>query len=106
MSAVGRRPAESTPCSTGAAVRGRRLWRGPSRPASRSPIASVEVATLAARGRTSPEIAEALHLSVRTVDTHLSRVYRKLQIDGRHELAAALGIATPAGRPTASRSDT
>ena len=31
-----------------------------------------EVAALAARGRTSPEIAEALYLSVRTVDTHLS----------------------------------
>jgi ATP/maltotriose-dependent transcriptional regulator MalT len=53
----------------------------------------LEIATLAARGRTSPEIAEALHLSVRTVDTHLSRVYRKLMIRGRRELAAALGIA-------------
>ena len=42
-----------------------------------------EVALLAARGRTSPEIAEALFLSVRTVDTHLSRVYRKLMIEGR-----------------------
>ena len=52
----------------------------------------LEVATLAARGRTSPEIAEALHLSVRTVDTHLSRVYRKLLITGRRELAAALGL--------------
>jgi DNA-binding NarL/FixJ family response regulator len=52
----------------------------------------VEVATLAARGRTSPEIAAALHVSVRTVDTHLSRVYRKLMIHGRRELAAALGL--------------
>ena len=49
-------------------------------------------ATLAARGRTSPEIAAALHVSVRTVDTHLSRVYRKLMIHGRRELAAALGL--------------
>jgi DNA-binding CsgD family transcriptional regulator len=55
-----------------------------------------EVALLAARGRTSPEIAAALYLSVRTVDTHLHRVYRKLMIDGRHELADALGID---GRP-------
>jgi DNA-binding CsgD family transcriptional regulator len=52
-----------------------------------------EVALLAARGRTSPQIADELYLSVRTVDTHLSRVYRKLMIDGRHQLAAALGIA-------------
>jgi len=50
-----------------------------------------QVALLAAAGRTSPEIAEALYLSVRTVDTHLHRVYRKLSIDGRHELAHALG---------------
>ncbi|MFS8586821.1 MAG: helix-turn-helix transcriptional regulator, partial [Acidimicrobiia bacterium] len=51
-----------------------------------------EVALLAARGRTSAEIAETLFLSVRTVDTHLHRIYRKLQITGRRELAAALGL--------------
>jgi DNA-binding CsgD family transcriptional regulator len=51
-----------------------------------------EVALLAARGRTSPQIAAALYLSVRTVDTHLHRAYRKLLIEGRHELADALGI--------------
>ena len=60
----------------------------------------IEVATHTARGRTSPEIAEALHLSVRTVDTHLSRVYRKLQIHGRRDLVAALGIGPPARRDT------
>jgi DNA-binding CsgD family transcriptional regulator len=54
-----------------------------------------QVAVLAARGRTSPEIAEALYLSVRTVDTHLHRVYRKLMIEGRHELPEAMGIAAP-----------
>jgi DNA-binding NarL/FixJ family response regulator len=58
----------------------------------------LEVATLAARGRTSPEIAAALYLSVRTVDTHLHRVYRKLMVEGRHELAAALGIDPADGR--------
>jgi DNA-binding CsgD family transcriptional regulator len=52
-----------------------------------------EVARLAAAGRTSPEIAGALYLSVRTVDTHLLRVYRKLMIEGRHQLAEALGMA-------------
>lgn len=53
-----------------------------------------EVALMAAHGRTSPEIAAALYLSVRTVDTHLSRVYRKLMIDGRHQLADALGVSS------------
>ena len=52
-----------------------------------------QVALLAARGRTSPEIAGELYLSVRTVDTHLSRVYRKLMVEGRHQLAEAMGIA-------------
>lgn len=45
-----------------------------------------EIALLAAEGRTSPEIAEQLVVSVRTVDNHLARVYRKLGISGRHEL--------------------
>jgi DNA-binding CsgD family transcriptional regulator/tetratricopeptide (TPR) repeat protein len=56
-----------------------------------------EVAALAARGRTSPEIAATLHLSTRTVDTHLARVYRKLMVEGRHELAAALDLGPRAG---------
>ena len=51
-----------------------------------------EVALLAAAGRTSREIGAHLFLSTRTVDTHLARVYRKLGIGGRTELAAALGI--------------
>jgi DNA-binding CsgD family transcriptional regulator len=49
-----------------------------------------EVALLAARGRSSREIGDHLGLSTRTVDTHLARVYRKLGIGGRSELAAAL----------------
>jgi DNA-binding CsgD family transcriptional regulator len=56
-----------------------------------------EVARLAARGLTSPEIASELFLSVRTVDTHLSRVYRKLMIEGRRELATALGLGPSSG---------
>ena len=49
-----------------------------------------EVALLAAGGRSSRDIGERLHLSTRTVDTHLARVYRKLGISGRGELEAAL----------------
>jgi len=61
-----------------------------------------EVAQLAARGHTSAEIARKLYLSVRTVDTHLHRVYRKLMIDGRHQLADALGtVAGSAPHDTA-----
>lgn len=49
-----------------------------------------EVASLAAAGRTDREIADQLFLSTRTVGNHLLRVYRKLGVRGRDELAAAL----------------
>lgn len=45
-----------------------------------------EIALLAAAGRSSKQIAEALYLSVRTVDNHLQKVYTKLGIGGRSEL--------------------
>ncbi|HYV60635.1 MAG TPA: LuxR C-terminal-related transcriptional regulator [Acidimicrobiia bacterium] len=50
-----------------------------------------EVATLAARGLTSREIAETIVVSTRTVENHLQRAYEKLGVSGRSELAAALG---------------
>lgn len=49
-----------------------------------------EIALMAAGGAPSKEIAAQLFLSARTVDTHLARSYRKLGINGRNELAAAL----------------
>ena len=50
-----------------------------------------EVATLAARGLTSREIAETIVVSTRTVENHLQRAYEKLGVSGRLELAEALG---------------
>jgi DNA-binding CsgD family transcriptional regulator len=49
-----------------------------------------EIALLAARGMTSRQIAERLGISVRTVDNQLGRVYTKLDVTGRRELAAAV----------------
>ncbi|RBY79776.1 hypothetical protein DQ238_09000 [Geodermatophilus sp. TF02-6] len=49
-----------------------------------------EVATLAAQGVKNQEIARRLVLSVRTVETHLGRVYDKLGISGRGALRDAL----------------
>lgn len=48
------------------------------------------IAGLAAEGRTNAEIAAALHLARRTVETHLTAAYRKLGISRRTQLRAAL----------------
>jgi DNA-binding NarL/FixJ family response regulator len=45
-----------------------------------------EVLQLIARGYKYKEIAGRLHLSVRTVESHVSAVLRKLQLSSRHEL--------------------
>lgn len=50
----------------------------------------LEVAVAVAAGASNPAAAAALCVSVRTVEDHLTRVYRKLRISGRDGLAAAL----------------
>jgi DNA-binding NarL/FixJ family response regulator len=45
-----------------------------------------EVLQLIARGYMYKEIAARLHLSVKTVEAHVSSVLRKLQLSSRHEL--------------------
>jgi DNA-binding CsgD family transcriptional regulator/tetratricopeptide (TPR) repeat protein len=49
-----------------------------------------EVAVLAAQGATNVEIARALSLSVRTVESHLYAAFAKLGLSARDELRAAL----------------
>jgi DNA-binding NarL/FixJ family response regulator len=46
-----------------------------------------EVMRLIARGYTYREVARELYLSVKTVETHMSNVLRKLQLSNRNELA-------------------
>jgi DNA-binding NarL/FixJ family response regulator len=45
-----------------------------------------EVLQLIARGYRYKEIAARLHLSVKTIEAHVSSVLRKLQLSSRHEL--------------------
>lgn len=45
-----------------------------------------EVMRLIARGYTYREVAKELFISVKTVETHVSAVLRKLQLSNRHEL--------------------
>ena len=48
------------------------------------------VAEYAAGGKTNREIADELFVTPKTIENHLTRVYSKLGIGSRRELAAAL----------------
>jgi DNA-binding NarL/FixJ family response regulator len=50
----------------------------------------LDTALKATAGCSNKQIAADLHLSVRTVENHLHRVYQKLGVSGRHELADVL----------------
>jgi DNA-binding CsgD family transcriptional regulator len=64
-------------------------------PAVRLTPQETRVAMLVAQGARSRDVATALFLSERTVESHLAAVYRKLGLRSRAELAAHL--AAPAG---------
>jgi DNA-binding CsgD family transcriptional regulator len=60
-----------------------------------------EMADLVADGRTNREIASRLFLSEKTIETHLSRVFGKLGVRSRTEVAASVAAgdaADPGGR--------
>ena len=78
--------------------------RGP-RPSTRENPAGltsreVQVLTLLVRGHTNTELANRLHVSIRTVDHHVSSILEKLEVRSRTEAVAAafgLGIVKPGG---------
>jgi pimeloyl-ACP methyl ester carboxylesterase/DNA-binding CsgD family transcriptional regulator len=53
-------------------------------------VRELEILRLAAEGRTNLEIGDALGLSVRTVERHLSNAYNKLGVSGKAARAAAV----------------
>lgn len=85
------------------------LWLGKARSAlsrvgSRSGTASDltaterQVADLVAAGRKNKEVADELFISVKTVEANLRRVYQKLGVRSRTELAGLLLAADGKGR--------
>ena len=77
---IGRRPRQ----------RARSRSATPSGGLPRSPPA----ANVATRGDTNREIARRPYITVSTVEQHLTRVYRKLNVAGREDLAVRLHAAT------------
>jgi DNA-binding CsgD family transcriptional regulator len=60
-------------------------------------VAELRVARLAAQGLTNRDIAQALFITTKTAKAHLNRIYRKLDVTRRGQLAEAL-----AGHPSES----
>jgi DNA-binding CsgD family transcriptional regulator len=86
-------PASGASRVTGACAGARSSARRPTtvhRTASRGELTEAErrIAGLVAEGLTNREVAAALFLAEHSVETALSRVYRKLGVRSRTELAA------------------
>ena len=60
----------------------------------------LQVARLVVDRRTNPEIADALFLSPKTVETHMRNIFRKLEVSSRVEVARAVERAVSTGNTT------
>jgi DNA-binding CsgD family transcriptional regulator len=74
------------------------LLRHAARPSGLTPREG-DVADLAAQGLTSRAIAERLFVSTRTVESHLYRIFPKLGVTTRDELAGLLAWPPPDASP-------
>ena len=58
-----------------------------------------QIAELVAEGRSNKEVAAALFVTVKTVEANLSRVYAKLGLRSRADLARHIAAGNPAAKP-------
>ncbi|MFI7409580.1 AAA family ATPase [Streptomyces sp. NPDC049627] len=95
---------EAPPAETGAssAQDGTQAARPRQHPVELSD-AELRVATLAARGLTNREIADKLFITVSTVEQHLTRAYRKLDVQRRTDLMAKITSAEGPGQRSKRR---
>jgi len=84
------------------------LARISGRRATTTDLTTIEtrLAALAGEGLSNKEIASALHISVHTVEGHLTRIYRKLGIRSRAALGPRLNSSQVLSRPPESGSPT
>jgi DNA-binding CsgD family transcriptional regulator len=73
------------------AATGERIRRRDVRPVMELTAPEAQIARLVADGHSNPEIATELFISARTVEYHLRKIFGKLDITGRGQLARALG---------------
>jgi DNA-binding NarL/FixJ family response regulator len=60
----------------------------------------LQIARLVVDRKTNPQIAEALFLSPKTVETHMRNIFRKLDVSSRVEVARAVEQSDRAGQTT------
>ena len=74
-------------------------WAGTPTDAGRDPTGAgvetltareTEIALLVAQRRTNPEVASELFLSVKTIETHMRNIFRKLDVTSRLDVALAI----------------
>jgi DNA-binding NarL/FixJ family response regulator len=72
------------------AATGERVRRRDVRPVVELTAQETQIARLVADGRSNPDVAAELFISPRTVEYHLSKIFSKLDITARGQLARAL----------------
>ena len=66
----------------------------------------MQVAELVAAGMSNREIAATLHMSTRTVEAHLTKIYRHYGVRSRSQLAGSLSQLSTDAHPQADREAT